>query len=1021
MADDNGILGASAGISAGSAADAVAERIAEVNAQVGSSQNPAQVGSSQNPARDAYDAGRTSFTTSGTPFLGDRYNGPASIPYSAPQPAQQPVGPAAPAQMFESHQAALDLTRDLTTDLNNDYTRAGRFLEIGGDEYHADRQGILESAGLAAPPPPPDPPSSVLQRLGGAYQNLRNSPSASAYGIGFSAQALGQGVSQLQELNQGQYVTPEQQATAGVNAFLPGTAALVGTALGGPVGGLVAGAAGEAGAAVFGAGEARDQAGREAAERLAAALGQAADTAGAFKSQLEATGAPLAQLGQSLQITGSVGTAGAGTVAGIGALTNAFGERAGEDFGVIARYTSSPLLYGLGNKVAGGLAGSSDFDALGYDAAENGDFAGLKQLQSAASDARVKDNPVYQAAAGRLSKDSNDFLGLGGLGVSATRFLRSRGVRLGTDIDSDLQAEDDQKAAAGADPNAQAQNDLINQFARLRAGDIVAQSGIGVAQVAIERTSAVGGSAAQIGQASQALYSGLGAARAATQGEVSLLQSDLANPVNAGRADELRAKIAQQQAVLGGYEVQEAQQRRTVFETGLGEEGAEFEQTVNRNTLTGRSQASLAGGYRRQEEFLQGVAADPRNPLSPTERAGIQQSADTLRYNAAQQLYGEENAGLAVSRAGREAEVSREAVLGSPQDQYAAAISSLTSDRQQITQNSSEIARGNLTRSQQLGLQAQNTLLAADLTTGPERARVAAYDAEGSILGNQQSADRALLGRNAAISGSAAYAGAFGDDQVRISLYNAAAASSPAGSQQQARFAASAAQAGALLLDDTTQSQVFRETAEQRTQDNNVQSAFRRSLEAPYLDGSPDASPFTRGTAALANLRTRENEAERALNAATDPLAREQDSARVNQYKDQIAGLEQERRTGFLRALPEFIAGSPGQGNLSGVLPTAGQSAFYDGNPFITGTFGRAAAEDVSDGNGRTAQAGGAAGAFLAGSGADAGIAGLTSAINGLRQDLQRSHAAGGRSPAMTGNPAGYSQQAALHLPGNGY
>jgi len=948
-------------------------------------------------------------------------------PYRSPvsntvRPSASPLGDTnAPKRVYASYEEAEQAKANILTDARNIYASRGDYDKIGEDGFNSEIEAAEISQGLreAVTPEAPGP-----RGMRGAIDRIKEDKVGVAFGIGYSAMSVGSGVAQLAELNKGQYVAPEERDTAQVNAFAPAAAGIVGTllgtAIGGAAGGLagqfIGGAVGQAGSAVFGASEAREQSTRETAERLAAALGQAAESVGTFKAQIEATGAPVAQLGQSLQAVGAVGTLGGGSVAGVGALTNAFQERAGEDFAAVAKYTSNPLLYGLGNRFSTGAAGSIDLQALGFDAAENGDFSGLVTFQQAARDARVKDDPAYQAAAKRLQGDSNSLLGLGAFGVAGTKFLRDHGYRPNTDINADLQTEDDQKAAAGTDPVADAQNTLINQFAKFRSDDIVAGAGIQAAGTGIGLVTARGGSAAQIAQASEALYAGLGAAKAATQGEIGLLQSDLANPVNAGRASELTAKIAQEQAKLGGYDVQEAQQRKSVFQDSLGEEDAGFSLTTTRGALSGRSAASLSGDYRRQEEYLSGVAADPRNPLSPTERAGIESGVAQMRYEQAQRVYGEENAGLGIIRAEREGTQQRESILGTPESQYEAALGTVASDRQQIAQNQSEIRRGNLTRPQILGLERQDVQIQTDIDVTPERARVAAYDAEGSILGSEQSAGRAELSRAQSVYGAKAFTPAiFAEDQAEVNLYTGAEAGSPLGSSQRARFGAERAQSVAREQEDRDASYQFGDQAT-RVRETRAEGRFNRAMKNPYQDGDPDNNPMTRGREYEGVLKADLSKAEVALKATPqDSPAFEKNTETVERYKDQIADLEEKRRRGFEEMLPEMIAGSPGSGRLTGILPTAGQAAYYNPNAFMHGTFGKPDRNEVYDGEHHTPQPGGAAGAFLAATGAVSSAGGITStdaqalaaALHRFVDFANRSTQGGGRSPVVTNGSIG--------------
>lgn len=964
--------------------------------------------------------------------VGDRLNDPAAGGmYSRVddlsalrESAQEQLSPrASSASRYASYDEAVQSRSNIIDEAKNIYTSSGRFSEIGSPGFNRETQSALATAGLAVAPEVEEAESSAKT----AAKEALNRRNMFKFSLGYGMMQLGEESGHLYEQeNSGQYLTPEQRTSASAG-LLPGVGgiagAAIGMAFGNPmIGGMAGAGIGSAVQGIVTGNEGRGQATREAAERLAAAMGEAASSVSTLRTQIEATGTPIQQFTQALGSAGSVGTFGPGTVAGIGALASAFGEYGQEDFSVMAQYSSGPLRHGLGALVSSGAIDATGIQSMGFDAAENGDFTGLKTLQQTASRALVKNDPAYQAAAKTLTDATNSQFGLGAAPVAVARWARSHGLPVHNDLTAAMDTEDERQSAlsGSGDPAVAAQNLLINQFADLQSAQIVANSGIKVAQSGIGLALARGGSAAQIGTASEALYSSLADARASTQSEIALYQADLADPLRSqGREPELKAKIADATARMTGFDVAAATQRRDVFKTGLGEEEAKFGTFVDRATLSGRSAASMQSGYNRQEEFLSGVAADPRNRLDPTERAGIEDSALRMRYRAAQQLYGEENAELDVTRAGRSAATSYAATYGSPLDAYNAGMAGLQSDRDQIAQNSSELTRGNLTNLQKLGLTRQNVGLESDLATRPEQLRVAAYDAEGGILSSQQAESRAQLSRNVAIYGSSAYTPAMlGLDQDAVTHFAGAESGSPFGSPQRARYGQERADAQARLTDDGYQSQTYRETASQRTQDTVVEHSFERAMRAPYLEGGAESSPFTRGQALLGNLRGRLGEAEGSLSRSSDPLAREQNTAIVEGLKDRISDIEMERRRGFLAALPEEIAGSPGRGATSGIIPTAGQSSFFAASPFITGSFGAPPHGLISEGAGPAATPGGVAGRMIASQGGmPAGGEGavLAGLLGQIRDLLQRGVMPGGRS-AVVPSPAGFSQNTNLYL-----
>ena len=98
---------------------------------------------------------------------------------------------------------------------------------------------------------------------------------------------------------------------------------------------------------------------------------------------------------------------------------------------------------------------------------------------------------------------------------------------------------------------------------------------------------------------------------------------------------------------------------------------------------------------------------------------------------------------------------------------------------------------------------------------------------------------------------------------------------------------------------------------------------------------------------------------------------------------------------------------------MSGVMPTEGQSSFYNSNPYITGSFGKP--DTHMDSGGHIQAPGGVAGNFLAAhSGASGGADANTAILSQIRDLLQRGSAPGGRSAAMP-SPSGFSQNNNLY------
>jgi hypothetical protein len=255
----------------------------------------------------------------------------------------------------------------------------------------------------------------------------------------------------------------------------------------------------------------------------------------------------------------------------------------------------------MGNRFSTGAANSGDITSLAYDAAEQGDFGGLKTLQQAAGNARAKDDPQFNALAkDKEEKSRNPF-------SAANHWLGDLQRSQGMDVYDDIHTDDvkmaaRQKALAGPDSLAINENAIINQFASLKSQRIIADSQMNEAASGIKLTEARGGSAEDIIASSKNLFAATAAGRISTQSEIALLQQDMANPINAGRKGELTAKIADAQSRLSAYDVTDAQRLQgnnaAVFgqsEAAFGLVAASAGQSLTRGVYGGKTFDQLQG------------------------------------------------------------------------------------------------------------------------------------------------------------------------------------------------------------------------------------------------------------------------------------------------------------------------------------------------------------------------------------------------------------------------------------------
>ncbi len=509
---------------------------------------------------------------------------------------------------------------------------------------------------------------------------------------------------------------------------------------------------------------------------------------------------------------------------------------------------------------------------------------------------------------------------------------------------------------------------------------------------------------------SQSAYSGQSALSRAgiyqSQEDFLTGYADNPGPLNPTERNQLRATVLDE--------------RRSFQQDVYGEEEAGFSLSITRGALSGRSADSLQGDYDRQASYLQNFAQSSTSLLSATERAGIEQSADQMQYTAGRNVFQEAMGQAGIRDVQGQGQIGIAQAYGSPTDVYHADIAQVGNEQNQVSIIDDRLKQ-TIPVAERIQISSQRQSIENDIAVAPERARVAAYDAEGGILGSEQSAGRALLSRSQSVLGAKAFTPEiFTEDQSEVNLYAGAEAGSPLGSSQRARFGAERAQAAARLQEDQDASYQFGDQAT-RVSEMRSEGRFERAMKNPFQDGDPNNSPFTAGREYEGVLKTDMGRAEAALaRTPQDSPAYEKNAEAVEQYKDKIADLEERRRMGFEEMLPEMIAGSPGRGRLTGIALTPGQSAAFNSNPFINGSFGKPSTSVIADGENHPAMAGGQAGAFLAATaghaaaamGGDTGPA-ILAELKKLNNNVERSSTYNGRSIMSNGGTNGVSPYAA--------
>ena len=952
------------------------------------------------------------------------------------------------------------------------------FLEIGDDDNDNDDAEEDDEANDAPSPGRSgrrtrrtQEPRSFRSVGGKGLTNLRedfNDPKGYgklnyAYGAAQFLQGAGKDYA---ENNTGKYLTPEEKETANAS-LLPGLFTLGGAAIGAATGipgaafagSLLAGGAGSGIESIVGANEQREQSVRETAERLAASLGAAADSVGGFKTQIEATGAPVASLGQGIQALQASGPGvGSAAVAGAGRSALSQGEFYVQDTQETAKFLSgSPALAPVGQRLrTQGELSAGEYRGIAQLALAEGDAPEFNTAMRQASTAALGGDKAYQDAAktkatieespwNRVGNYLGGLLSGHNLGNEAQEAMDARKAALAGQESADGQKYVEE--FAGLNKSRQTLIDAGLTTKTLESGFSLAQA-TGISAGGLRSLMpGIGASLDVASHADEALIktdTGLMNSLSPTDDPTGGLRAGYQTLINQARADQIGGPLAKAQLArtVFGAEVEES-------ESGFGLGEAVNRRSLSAGLLSGRTYGQLQGTedalaslQTAQAASLRGFAANPIN--SPAERnkmladaTGIDQSAEQERYGFKMAGYAQNLAGIDLGGAEAAFGVTQAQISGGPQDLFNARGKELEEYRAKIAELSSELQRGGLTVDDRIAKERQLTDTRQQSAQADFRRNEGAMNDTFALDSTRESTAEIGLGRRIARGGNS---GA-GDQALAFSSTEIADAKSHLDFDQK-HYGGNKQ----LLADDenrVARTQESREGLLDRTNEYHPSGAFARKLmndkadfqiamESPFRDGSPENNPLTRNNAVLGDLHLDmsgldKNKSER-VKAGT---WRDEDETRYTQQKNsdrlEIAGIEAERRTAFANLLPMMIAGSPGQGNLSGILPTKGQSAFYNANPFISGSFGPPDLAMTHDASTQTPQAGGQVGAFLASTGADAhfaaaglggsGIGGhvgeaILSELRRLNGNVERANAIGGRSAAVAGNPAGYSQNA---------
>ena len=830
-----------------------------------------------------------------------------------------------------------------------------------------------------------------------------------SWSLGFGGmQAVSNLTKAVSPLVSGDSYLPDQVQEQALTSALPLLGSIAGTLIGsrlGPGGGMGGQFLGQSvGAGIEEVADTYFSGHTAAQERAGAAIGEGQGGAGAVKELTDALTQALTpaakELAETLSKLSQSAPVGASAPAefgqfqlgmGVGFAANAQGE---ERF-----LSSNPFLAPVRSAFnSNPLTALSPGDYLGNAAAAAmaGDYDGMKSSFAFAETETDRNtaNPQYQGDADFIKRREGESVWQKGV---EDLFVPTR-VRAYNVARQRLTGEvPDGPGAADARKAVTAQEDEIRQEWMTHTLD---EANVGYAGSLLGADSAALSGAMARGGGSAALRGAIPDMQKDATLATSALQTDIEdNEANARKHPLQRAVFLaneaadREQAAKIGASLDAT--RKAAFDTGMQEEGANFGLYADKHALGGTSAADMLYGYRKQADYLSGVAADPRNPLSPSERMGMEDSAVRLRYTAAQNVYQEENLNLDVTRAQREGSVTRAEYLGTPGDVYKESINSIQTDRDQISQNNSEIQRGNLTNAQKLKLERENVSLQTEIDVAPEKARQGYYGAETALLGGNQGGDRAGLSRDVGLYGNTAFTmhNVAGDDQAAITNSYRDYQTSPTGSVQQARAFQHWKSDLAQQTEDQDNGFTWRQTQDGRMHDMRDAHAYERAQKAPFMDG-PDSNVLTRGNAVLKDLQIDLQGQEAALaRTPQNSPAYERNALKVEDTKDRIADFMHDRiYEGVLPQEIEKHIGLPGGGigvAISPLIAAAQGSGPY--NPAFGG-FG-------SHPNPLMTSVGGME--------HEGGAMGMWWATKGGNQITPPQATSPGHSPAMTGGQSG--------------
>ena len=737
-----------------------------------------------------------------------------------------------------------------------------------------------------------------------------------SFAIGYPALEVGTALGKrYNELNSGQFVSPYEREASLTEAVAPGVGGIMGALIGGAAGpgGAVLGSfigngAGEIVSSVVDAKDKRDEIAATTSDRLAASLGAVAETAERFKSQLEATGAPLAQLASGVTVLQGMGPGvGAQAVAGLGRAALAEGEFFDQDTAQVGKFlTSNPTLYQAKQRfiTQGTDLSKAEDEAIAGLALTEGDMDTFNSASMKAARRANEDDPLYMKDVKVVSTASEGVIGHAETGLRkweinhvAAGSTLSRVLGLDNDpTDQAIRYVNGKDAKAGEEAKGQEQADIAESLAigRSRSDRLTSETQANRA-IGEYRYEALGSASPEdLAKRLPGIQKSLDDEAAADEGLIT---------VDAARRDELiKKKDPKLQPIIDSYNEDIAKLRddeiekpnivfRTLakenfVETFKGRE-AGFGLDQLRAQLEGKSAAEIQQATRRESDFLQGVENDPQSPLSPADKAEIEKSRISLNYQSRLAVGEEALSQIDLRTTQAEAKVSWAQADSGPEEVYHAQEGVLSTYTARIKELTEELHAGGLAVSDRISKEKELA------TTQGQAAQLEAASREALYAGRHGIAEDTLgtmtdgLSRQIAIGGNQAVtAQMVGEAQHSITIATDALAL--------AKTPGEKARLSRAITDDTLQRDQLETARETYT------PTAETTLQDITLAGTSQRAARLGGQAAQDAAQARVTQDQRELTdvqaaqrTARDPLARVANAQKEQAYLTDIA----ERKT----------------------------------------------------------------------------------------------------------------------------